>query len=585
MNDPIDEIFNGTPDGIDEDELKRMQQQEAINAAAVETAEKQMQEEKESSSSTTTESQPKQETQPTATAEDPKEEGFDLGRKTMDTLEQSFAFGTGALDFGVDVINLIPGVDAPKLPKFHSDTAQLTREMFSVVGPTIGLTSIGQTNLGLAANAPKLQAARPILLDPFVKWLGNTLWAGGAGVFVDGVSSTSEGDNLSGVLKKNFPRAFGWIPDNIATLDTDSPDTKRIKNVNEGLGLGAFGDVLGGFIQLLRNEQGVKAAFRWIPENEKAKNWFKENAPEADEDVINAGAANRSEALDELGAYNFEKSQNLDEPMLGVHDLYGYEESGIRSTDNMGIIGAAVDQARIQNNLDTSYGRLGSVVSDPVIKYAIQGVEEYEAVMYGLREVHSDAGEYGYKLTSGKIINSYTIKDAGQRLTEQLGYMSNAELERQLEKFKTGIDADTGAPTMSSEGMAAVKFSIVNTMQELSAVGDGVAHALTRVSLAGQVSDMAQGMRYSDGSSGYTRSKEQILDRLEMLMIANGETGKHRGLFLKLMDVFRKTRRVLTPDELRDKGADTMKQIKAEAKRVRDTFEYLSENNPPCLKL
>ena len=38
MSDPIDEIFNGTPDGIDEDELKQMQQQEAVNAAAAETA-------------------------------------------------------------------------------------------------------------------------------------------------------------------------------------------------------------------------------------------------------------------------------------------------------------------------------------------------------------------------------------------------------------------------------------------------------------------------------------------------------------------------------------------------------------------
>ena len=54
MSDPIDEIFNGKPDGIDEDELKQMQQQEAVNAAAAETAAQQAQEEQKPSSPTTT---------------------------------------------------------------------------------------------------------------------------------------------------------------------------------------------------------------------------------------------------------------------------------------------------------------------------------------------------------------------------------------------------------------------------------------------------------------------------------------------------------------------------------------------------
>ena len=54
-----------------------------------------------------------------------------------------------------------------------------------------------------------------------------------------------------------------------------------------------------------------------------------------------------------IGMYNFSKDQNLDEPKLGVHDMYGYEESGIRSVDDLGIVGASVDNVRISNNLDT----------------------------------------------------------------------------------------------------------------------------------------------------------------------------------------------------------------------------------------
>ena len=81
MSDPIDEIFNGTPDGIDEDELKQMQQEEMVidEMADYETPAA-------TPSPTTTESQPQQETKPTATAEEPKKEegGFDIGEGLRD---------------------------------------------------------------------------------------------------------------------------------------------------------------------------------------------------------------------------------------------------------------------------------------------------------------------------------------------------------------------------------------------------------------------------------------------------------------------------------------------------------------------
>ena len=576
MNDPIDEIFNGTPDGIDEDELKEMQAAQQQRQVELQTLEQDLEEEKESSSSTTTESQPKQETKPST---EEKQEGFDLGQKTKDTLEQSFAFGAGALDFGVDTINIIPGVDLPKLPKFHNQTAQTTRELFSIIAPTVGLTTSG---IGVATGLAKASKAKAFLMDPFVRWLGTTSFSAGAGATVDAISELSEDDNATGMLKKKFPKTLGFIPDNIATLDSDSPDTKRMKNIVEGIGLGLFTDLLTGAVQLGRNIKGILDSTRWIPESERAGNWFAKNADEVD-NVAEASAAKRSEDLDSLGAYNFEKSQNLDEPIFGIHDMYGYEESGIRSTDDMGIIGASVDQARIAKNLETSYGRLGSVMSEPAMKYSLEGVEEYEAVMRGLRDTLSDAGEYGYRLTNGKVINSVEIRSAGEQLAKDLGYMTNSEMEQALKSFKTGINPDTGAPMMSSEGMTAVKLALKDAMNEFGNAGDGVAHAYVRTSLAGQVSDMAQGMRYSEGSAAVLRSQEQILDRIEMLMIANGETGKQRGLLLNLMNVFNRGGKKPSPAELRKKGADVVAQLQAEAKQTVDTLREIKETRPEML--
>ena len=45
-------------------------------------------------------------------------------------------------------------------------------------------------------------------------------------------------DNLAGTLKKSWPRTLGWLPDSVTTLDSDSPDIKRGKNVLEGTYLG-----------------------------------------------------------------------------------------------------------------------------------------------------------------------------------------------------------------------------------------------------------------------------------------------------------------------------------------------------------
>ena len=51
---------------------------------------------------------------------------------------------------------------------------------------------------------------------------------------------------------------------------------------------------------------------------------------------------------------------NVDEPIFGVHDMYGYRESGVRGVDDLGIVGAQLDNARIFTNEGSTYGRVGN---------------------------------------------------------------------------------------------------------------------------------------------------------------------------------------------------------------------------------
>ena len=249
--------------------------------------------------------------------------------------------------------------------------------------------------------------------------MGNTLFSAGVGASVDYTVEHNETDhNATGMLKKAWPRTFAWIPDNIATLDSDSPDVKRMKNVTEGTYLGFSTDFLQGAVKWATNLAGTAKAVKHIPENEKAAKWFKENVEikNTPEEVIEASAAKRSGELDEVGGYNLTKQADPNDAVFGYHDMYDYTEQGIRSVDDLGIVGASIDAVRIDKNLDSVYGRVGSVMSEGALKFGLEASGNQEMIIKGLAEGLKDAGEYGYKTASGKYISHADVVETGNKL-------------------------------------------------------------------------------------------------------------------------------------------------------------------------
>src|SRR6056300_1642300 len=255
MSDPINEIFNGTPDGIDAEELQQMQAAEQQRLQEIQTMQQELTEEGPKQTGATaspSQPQPQVEQKPEKTEEqkskDKQLSDMTLGVFGDDGKEKNLAQQTASYvgatlmgpavplsDFAIDAINIIPGVDVPKLPKFNNSIAQATREITSVLAPTVFGGGLAAPISG-AAKASKVK----LLADPAVAFFGKLAFTAGVGAGVDVISETSEGDNITGMLKSNMPREFGWIPDDIATLDSDSPDVKRGKNDLEGTGLGIF---------------------------------------------------------------------------------------------------------------------------------------------------------------------------------------------------------------------------------------------------------------------------------------------------------------------------------------------------------
>ena len=550
-NEILDEIFNGTPELNEEKRIEAS----LDNREAVLTIES-LQDEQEQP--VVTPESPQQ--QPTSkevkpeTKEDPEnvaegfaksfsEESADL-RNPLNWSNVPAAAGAGLVDFGVDVVNLLPFSNIPKLPKYESDTLQAIRNMSGLIIPMI-LGSKGAKSLGAKAHK---KVGWKIGNDPLVKFLSKAGIDAGVGATVDSIAEIQEkDDNLQGFLKKSWPNTYQFIPDDWATLDEDSPDIKRVKNRNEGIGLGLFADVLLGAGKLFKSLKKTKQATQWIPENELAKNVLKDDGVKLSddplEDAVLKSAKRRSDNLTELGQANLSKVDGEPtEPILGVHDVFDHTETGVRTADDKGIYGAAVDAKRIEDNIDTVNGRVGSVFTDAALKQGLglndAGIKTMKALGDQLKKT-----EFGWKASNGRYISHKEIVDTGERLAADLYEMDVFEMRKALKQF-SGKDVDTGATVLSSEGYAGVFSAIKKYFDDYMNLDTGRAQAYVATSLSGQVSDIAEGARLMEGTAAMEYAEGQILDRLQYLMQMKGTTSYVRGRALNMLNLWKRAQKI-----------------------------------------
>ena len=125
------------------------------------------------------------------------------------------AAGAGYVDFLTDTVNLIPGVNLPKLPAYESSSLQGVRQMASIIIPSLSLSGFLKKQ-GASAHAKVKWSLGDKRL---MKWFGNAGIDAASGAIVDQVIEFNEfEDNATGSLKKMWPTTYGWIPDDIACL-------------------------------------------------------------------------------------------------------------------------------------------------------------------------------------------------------------------------------------------------------------------------------------------------------------------------------------------------------------------------------
>lgn len=529
--------------------------------------------------------------QPVETSPFRKPDGtLDLERMRRYGAESDMDVVQGIADFGVDVLNVIPGVNIPKANDFENEVAQSVREISSVVVPTMVFGG-AMNAAGVTANT---RVGWSLGQNKFVQWIGSRGVEALAGLGVGAVSSEYTEDNLAGTLKKRFPKTYDFIPDSMATLDTDSADVKRQKNIYEDLGMGFVVDLAMGATKFVtaaeRTISGLRKSNQLVGETPEARAWLKENQPpkglddETAEDVVTRAAIKQEEALDEVGMYNYSRNPDLTQPLKGVHDMYDYTELGVRTVDDFGVVGASIDSARIARNLDTVHGRLGNVISEPALKYSVSTPGAGQDVVLGLADQLHKAGSIGMEGRNWKVTFK-DVMDANEDLAIQLfdPRMSKEDVRKVLEPYI--VRGEDGTERLVEDGFAMASKALRSFGEELTGMDVARAQSILAGSLSGRVSDLSEGARLMSGTSAVREAQDKIVDMLQYIsqLSASAKYYKNRKMGL-IQQVTNGFRNIEGYNEATVLGAgETAQRIFKDSQRFATSMRQIAANQPQLM--
>lgn len=522
----------------------------------------------------------------------PAPPGVDEDRGFLGTVMDALAApAVGLNDYVVDEMNKLPFLNLRKRSKFDNEAVQATRELSSILIPFIAMRRAGMKG----GRALQAKVRHPLGEKRAVKFLAEMGVDAGAGAYVDYTNSINQfDDNLAGWLQKNWPKTWAFLPSDWATLDSDSPDVKRAKNIMEGMRFGLFTSTIEATIKLGRALRGTQRITSYTFENDSvAKKFAKQEYDDGDGlDVANslaASAQKHEDALTEQGDLALINNPVPDRPTIGVHDAFDDVQSASRSVDDMGIVGASVDAVRIQENAGTVHGRLGSMASEGVLKYGLEGenLAQREIVNALIKEVR-DTGRYSATLADGTKYSMDKIDEAGAKLAEAFidPRMEPGSLRALLNGFSDEYTKlGKTARAVDDVGYNAAEKAVKKLLDNYLNMDAIKAQAYFTSSIAGQISDIAEGAKYAEEPEAIARAKDRIFDRLQYLLAEKNFANKLKGQTqnaLATMQLRRDNPKVLqAAAEAANEGVDeAYKESVRQATEFRQALEEVNEKMP-----
>ena len=510
----------------------------------------------------------------------------------VDTVFDALAApGAGLNDYITDQINRIPGVSIPKAQKYENQAIQAVRNISGLILPYLGLRrAAGQAAAPLKGRLPSSLQRSKVLSG-----VGNLGLDLGVGAAVDVTASLNEvDDNFEAFLQDNWPQFWSFLPSDWRTLDSDSPDLKRAKNVYSGLRFGLVTGVTENLIKFWRAIHGTKNLTKYVFKDESAVSGLlresDENLPDDFVEAVAQTSMKREEALDETGALNLSVNPNPTTPTLGVHDTFDSGSSAVIEAEDMGVFAAAVDAFRIKNNIGTTHGRLGAIVTDATLENFLKATDSPKRELVEMtKEKIRNGGKFTVEIPGSVSRTSDEVYKAGEELADILvdPRATPGHLRAILNEFKDEYQKVGGrVKALGEVGDVATLKALAYYLDEVVDMDVQKASAYLQTSMAGQVSDISESIARLTDEDAVKRGQEMVFNRIEYLMSESGLAGKLKSQALGIRNLKR-----LKGKALKDAAEESVKTAqemvvssKQAAKQAVDQLRTISRDRPMFLQ-
>jgi hypothetical protein len=566
------------------------------------------------------------------------EDGMRAGEYPIPGLEYVVGAGLGWFDFGVDFLKTLTGNEKldtqwERISRTDHEGANAVRRFSAVALPTM----IGVGKWSGAVNASKLP------------WLTKAALNVGGAAAIDAavISISDEGfeHNAMGNLRKGFPETFGPqgrfpISEDIATLDSDSPEIRKHKNRLESTIFSGVADILAFTVG-----RGKPILNWFVPKSKRAKAFkSKEAIKHADPDSViriakidesmSTGALTapeikvlkqeREEIVEQLNKTGTSKAtRNPAETSIRrsamTRDkqtddiaLTKLKEKGYKAGDKLDSFDADIspnlapdgstarqsippgnvarnmaDTAAIKKSLTT--GDPAPILSDPMIKKGLKVGKSRNAVL-GVAESAREAGDFD-AIVDGFRVSKRDMEDSAWKIYKSIMRPTAVDdlkkaffAKRDLKHLADGTKVRY-ATEEQAQAAAYALSDLVNVY-----LGRDITESSARVmdTLGREISTIADTTQTYKEFIDNDRVTEMVLDKMEFLMAEYGLNKYISGWQLQNKKWWQTWWKTKDPDAVMRMTKEQFDQVQnakhKEFKEFRTRLEGLKETNPEALR-
>jgi hypothetical protein len=418
-------------------------------------------------------------------------------------------------------------------PELKTTWGRIFSDLFQAIVPVL---VVGAITKGGIRKLPNIASRFP--KGGKMDWIGGAALDMGLEVGWLNISRQAKADNITGMLaEKGIP-----LPDWLATKDSDSPETKRIKQQYEAVGFGLFGTTIAGLWKLAKGGRFIDNV---VPTNKAGKELVDDiKAKDVEELSENPMVDNmmRDENARVKSDDAMAEARHAEDPEITKVDTYVQSElfdefeRVPKAVHPDGVLEAMTDNYKIQRNIETDNGRMARTLTEPAIEGMSRGGKAAKKIMGQIEEALHKLRNQGLKISlGGKWVTNKKLLTAADELVKKV---YGAESWKQAQSMFELMDVKTISGETVQIFTPASQVAAGKIMRDLLDQGfdpDSMrASSLIQTGLANDLMDSAVASNNILKELPMDRVQERMMRVLETLTYMRSLTGSYSGWLLQV---------------------------------------------------